>query len=574
MADVVGRKIHIEVRNNRCEMVAESDGPMLRSVLDNFLTVFEQVRRPKFGKGGKVRGYEFVKVRHDLYNRLDGTGLRFSFPRGLYSLFARTVARFGPNEDVLVRNTSTDDFGVPADEFDPRVLASVLRPDAPFDLREDQVLAVQKALHHRRGIIQMPTGSGKTEVMSAILRVVQRAHPGGAYSEPFRAVVIEPTDILVNKTVDRFNRYGLGAVRYKDVRDGSATDFRVLVAHPTSLLHDATEDPEVLSGIAAVMWDECQHCKCETWKALNELLPDCEYALGFSALAVSEDHIHETSLRALDFDEVLIVGATGPVIVNISPKYYIDKNILATPVVFQLSFRHGEGLYGCDDWTRLRREGIESEGRTELAARAVATFLAYGRRSLVLVGTKKQARDFASAFADLGVSDRVAVAFGAGDSHVVAPDGSLERYDGDDVVADFDAGDYSVLVSTSHLDEGVDLSNLDVAVLASGGKKDRRIVQRIGRALRSTKTGRYAYIVDFLDHGSGVLEKHSRMRMDLYLSTIRIPKELIHRDVSLADMESYFQAMEGIRRPTTLELLMDESRRVAGAGVPTVPATA
>lgn len=544
--------VHLTVRNNVCYLTSDENDFTLRSLLKNSLTIFTKERRFLGNPKAKNKRFQFMDVPVPLYTVLDRDNLVYCFPRGLYTLLTRNLDLYGGNLDVI--DESTDLYRIPNDEIRSIDIADVLRPNAPFSLRDDQILSVMKSLYHKRGIVQVPTGGGKTEIMSAIITILEERFPD------IRLTVIEPTDVLVNKTTDRFNGYGLNAVRYKDIRRDPDRDYNVLVAHPTSLLNDTEDDPAILERMAGVFWDECQHCRCETWKALNQRLWNCEYALGFSALAVDEDHIYETNLRVLDPDEVLIEGATGPVIVNISPKYYIDNNILATPVVLQLVNDLGKGLYGCNDWSKLRKVGIESEGRTRLTARAVAMFNRYERRALVLVGTKRQAYDIAAELAlEYDLSDQTAISFGAGQSYTVDPSGAKRTYDGEDVVRDFDEGRYSILISTSHMDEGVDLSNLDVAVLASGGKKDRRVVQRIGRALRNNKTGRYAYIVDFFDKGSGVLENHSNIRMNLYRKVIQIPRDLIYQSVeSVESFVPYFEALEGIVEASPSERLRDQ----------------
>ena len=194
-------------------------------------------------------------------------------------------------------------------------------------------------------------------------------------------------------------------------------------------------------------------------------------------------------------------------------------------------------------------------------------FTDYDRRVLILVGTKGQAKKIAQELAlEYDLADRVGISFGAGESHTVGYDGKFMPYTGEDIVRDFDEERFSILISTSHMDEGVDLSNLDVAVLASGGKKDRRIVQRIGRALRNNKTGKYAYIVDFFDQGSGVLENHSNLRMNLYKKTIQIPRDLIFQKVNTVNsFIPYFRALEGMVEESPSVRMMNEYKKLAQA---------
>jgi len=63
------------------------------------------------------------------------------------------------------------------------------------------------------------------------------------------------------------------------------------------------------------------------------------------------------------------------------------------------------------------------------------------------------------------------------------------------------------------MNEGVDFDNIDVAILATGGKSDKQFYQRIGRSMRVKEDKKESLIYDFFDEDDSVLEKHSRMRI-------------------------------------------------------------
>ena len=118
--------------------------------------------------------------------------------------------------------------------------------------------------------------------------------------------------------------------------------------------------------------------------------------------------------------------------------------------------------------------------------------------------------------------------------------------DNGDVFSKFGNGEYTILIGTSHLYEGVDVPNLDVIVLACGGKGERTQVQGIGRALRKTKSGKYAYIVDFTDTEDAILSRHSRMRMNRYVDIIGVPNEHIYKGISVDNLEEIFNMVTHI----------------------------
>lgn len=522
----------INVKNNVCCLDREDATDIqIRSVLFHYLSVTQRVKKPYY-VGRKVR-FRYEDERIDLYIEDEEKSDIYRFPRGLFELVDPDFKSL-----VKIEDASTHKYDLDLDFVSQTCVPSILRPEASFDLRDDQLLAVKKSLLLKRGVVQLPTGGGKTEVMAAIIKVLESKFPD------INILVIEPTDILVKKTSERLNDYHLNSEIYKNIRDCELSESSVIVSHTKSLLNDCEKDPDLLKHIDVVFWDECQHCRCDTWKRLNFCLSNIEYAIGLSALAVDEKHLYEKSLTNLSLDEALIIGATGRVIMHIPPRYYIDQKILATPVIFQLENQINKSLEKSDQWAQLRSEGIESDSRSLLTAQVIKMFHHFGRRILVLVGTKKQAKKVAEFLTSIGgLNVYTGVSFGGGQSFTVDDSGEFVPTNLD-IVSEFDKGNFSIIISTSHMDEGVDIKNLDVCVLASGGKKDRRIIQRIGRALRLTKTGSYAYIVDFFDEGSGILERHSRLRMKLFTDTVEVPKDLVFRRVSIDNALKNFKRLE------------------------------
>jgi len=80
-------------------------------------------------------------------------------------------------------------------------------------------------------------------------------------------------------------------------------------------------------------------------------------------------------------------------------------------------------------------------------------------------------------------------------------------------------GTEKVLISSSILDEGVDISGIDTLVLGAGGKSLRQTLQRVGRGLRKKKTGENKVdVYDFMDYTNKFLKNHSDERKKIYLN--------------------------------------------------------
>lgn len=74
------------------------------------------------------------------------------------------------------------------------------------------------------------------------------------------------------------------------------------------------------------------------------------------------------------------------------------------------------------------------------------------------------------------------------------------------------SGDVDVVVSTSILDEGVDVPNINAVIYARGGKSIRKLLQGIGRGLRKKEDGSTLRFYDFIDDTSVYLLEHSLKR--------------------------------------------------------------
>lgn len=82
------------------------------------------------------------------------------------------------------------------------------------------------------------------------------------------------------------------------------------------------------------------------------------------------------------------------------------------------------------------------------------------------------------------------------------------------------SGEYKVLCVTTIFDEGVDIPDLRAIIMAGGGKSDIKTMQRLGRGLRIAAGKRQVNIYDFMDACEAapgwVPAKHSRDRMSLF----------------------------------------------------------
>ena len=406
-----------------------------------------------------------------------------------------------------------------------------------IQLRDEQLTAISRALYFKRGIIQMPTGSGKSEVMCGIIESISLVY--GKYPT---VLIMEPTITLVNSMVSRFNKYDIPAVSYRENR--KIIENCVNICHPYSLSNDIDKDPHILDSVQILIGDESHHFSADQFRRPTYHMPNLVMSIGVSASVISQQHAGLSLLSSYNINEVLAFSATGPLIMNITAGALIDDNRLATPVLLMIDNQNKEYMYGKDpyNWHNVVKYHLESKYRNKLVVDCAQYFSSIGRKSLILVNTVRWSRALLKEFDSRNMSDITRASYGGGRFEYY--DGYDFRVDSGDVLSKFGSGEYSVLIGTTHLYEGVDVPNLDVIILAYGGKGERIQVQGIGRALRKTKTGKYAYIVDFLDNNDVILKSHSKKRLQRYRENTNISSDRTYLGIQPKDIPGIISRLE------------------------------
>lgn len=408
-----------------------------------------------------------------------------------------------------------------------------------IELANEQLIAVRKMIAVKRCLIQMPTGSGKTEVICAFLKIFNKLY--GYYPT---TVILEPTLVLVQGTLDRLSKYGIDGESYSNTRQIEKN--KIYVTHPTSMFNDKTKNDYLLDDVSILISDECHHMASEHSRSLTFNMPKLEYSVGVSASAIDIEHIYGKTLNDFSEREILSIGATGPLVMNVTSGYYIKKKMLATPILLRMKNICTENIHTSNivDWHKIREYRLQSDKRNRMLSCCAEFFMNHNRKVLILVSTREWTDQFLSIFDEYGLSSVTRASLG-GKTFRACVDGEIQNVK-EDVFGKYNSGEVKILIGTTHLYEGVDIPNLDVIILAYGGKGQRMHVQGIGRALRKTKTGKYAYIVDCTDDNDVVLSKHSSIRMNRYKEMIGITEDRIYDDVLVSDLEEIFGKLEDV----------------------------
>ena len=416
----------------------------------------------------------------------------------------RCEALHYPTLQALIAERSgeiTDEVPVPSTVHWSQASLPTLRPD------QERALAGWRAAG-RRGIVVMPTGTGKTEVALAAMQEAAVA-----------TLIVAPVRDLMYQWHRRIQR-GLGCDAgilgdaMHDVRPVTVTTYDSAYIHMADLG----------AHFGLVVFDEVHHLpgKIRREAALMCAAP---LRLGLTATPERTDGLHH------DLD-----GLIGPVafrmpVSDAKGSLLADYDVVRIPVAltprergsyeqagrevrnFIAAMRDKQPGYG---WQQLcaeagrdlaarqahkafrMRKAIEDRAQEKLRVLEDLFCLHAGERVIVFAGSNHVAQE---------VSRRFLV------PSILSHTGKSERMA---VLDGFEKGRFAALVANQVLDEGVDIPAAKVAVVIGGQASTRQAKQRLGRILRRCGDER-ATLYEVVCEDTGEVERsRSRRRSDAY----------------------------------------------------------
>lgn len=345
-------------------------------------------------------------------------------------------------------------------------------------LRDYQIEAINVGIRAGRGILDLAGGGGKTETIAGIIQVL------GLPS----LVITHRTELLYQTGTRIQNQTGI-IVGY--IGDGNWRPEKVTVAMIETLaMCERQELKKFLSRFDVLLIDETHLLAAKVFYNIIQSCPSY-FRFGFSATPLMRD----------DNRNLMVIGATGPIIFKVGAAQLIEEKVLAEPKVEFLRVDSGLPITG-ESYQEIYDQGItDNKFRNSLILKKVKEHKR--DQVLVLVRIIKHGRNLQTLFTKEGVKSE----FIWGDDEGDHRRNSLD---------DFKRRKLKVLVSSIILKEGVDIPAIDVLIVASGAKSKITTLQSLGRALRRTKRKTKALIVDFTDYNNQYLLKHSKRRLEIY----------------------------------------------------------
>lgn len=334
-----------------------------------------------------------------------------------------------------------------------------------FKYVNHQIEALKKMLRTSWGIIEMPTSSGKSEVIIAFIKATKL-----------------PTLVIVNRISlaiqlrDRLQKNEIEAEAiYGETSQKSKVD--VVIATIGSIGKITN-----LPYFKVLILDESHHASS---KKYQEFLKRTSYPLrfAFSATPSSGDKYKFATIRQY----------LGNIIYKTDVGKLIENEVIARPKI------HFVEIVGrsTKDWVSAYFINVvHNDERNKKIKELVEQ---HNLQTLILIRIIEHGKELNNLIPN--------------SVFVSGIDDAIYRKE---IIEKFENGEIPVIISSNIFNEGISINAIKLLIIASGGKSRIETIQKLGRGLRIKPDKSEVLVYDFLDTNNIFTERHSIIRKSIY----------------------------------------------------------
>lgn len=388
------------------------------------------------------------------------------------------------------------------------------------DSRDYQIDTMNKVISNKicgisfmRGVINIATNGGKTNIAMGIIKELypQLVENNGVFC--FITHSKEIARQAKSSIEDNLN------IDVGFIGDGK-WDVKAVTVVIITTLYSRRKKPEfkqLIPQIVGFVADECHHSSSTSWYDVLNLMTNAVIRLGLTGTVNKDNPVNEMRLYS----------CTGTIINKITNEFLIEKGFSAKPIciLFTVTTPELEGETYSDAYNM---GVVESEERLDYITQICEKETKSNNVVLILVEHLDHGKFIQEELEKLK-------------KRVFFTNGQLSSEVRQQLLNDLKDNKIDVLISTSILDEGVDVSNINAVIYARGMKSTRKLLQGIGRGLRKKEDGSKLRFYDFIDDMHTTLLNHSLSRYEVLKTEKFVVKSLDIEDymkMSWEDIES------------------------------------
>lgn len=468
--------VTIIVNNTRCKIINLNDQNISKE-LDAKLSY-------------AVQGFEFMRTRNNWDGRHRLITSTNTFPIGMLNAVKEIFNKFD-QPFTIQDNREKIVYGKPIEPL----------TKSKFKTREYQDNAISSCIKHGSGIIRMSTGAGKSFIIASVV----------AHFNVKAIIYVVSIDLLYQMVDTLRDSFGIeagiigdGKCEIKDINvmtiwsAGSAFERKLDQSNAEDItlskkrVDNRAEIRRLVQSAELMVLDECQYAGSDTFQFLSKESASAYHRFLFSGTPWRESG-----------DDILLEATAGRKIVDIDASFLIRKGYLVKP---HIVFKKVPPMRGVGKtYHQVYSNYItNNDTRNNMAISACKNFNKKGLKTLILIRNINHGEVISKRLTEEGIDHLF----------LSGKDDSKKREDG---IQRIKSGDVMVVIASTIFDIGIDIPSLDSLINLGGGKSTGKMLQRIGRAIRSHPGKTKAFIVDF-DDQCKYLRDHSKVRKKTAMS--------------------------------------------------------
>ena len=337
-----------------------------------------------------------------------------------------------------------------------------------------QQKVVEEAFSREQGVIQSPSGSGKTVIGLFLVAKCQQ-----------KALWITHTVDLLSQTVDKIETFlGIPKTEVGIIGDGYCEiGNNITVGLVQSLVKIPINN---LDQFGMIIVDEAHRVPTKTFlKIVNHL--SAKFCFGLTATAKRGDGL-----------EQILFDVIGPTVAVVEEKDLINENKIILPEVVQVPtlFKAVKN----EQYSKLLTELIEDRDRNRFIVQTIINTFNQG--------------DFGIVFTDRINHCHTLTTMLKSDLRVAAITGKTKNRH--ELFAKMKKGELDLIIATKLANEGLDVPLLNRLYLTTPTRSKIKIKQQLGRIMRQAGQKKAAFVYDFVDQQIATFRIHAKMRLKVY----------------------------------------------------------
>lgn len=346
----------------------------------------------------------------------------------------------------------------------------------------------------RHGAVEVGTGLGKSFV------IMQLAKELG-----LKTVVMTPSISIATQIYEEFvHHLGTRYVgKFFDGKKESKKLFTIAVDDSLTKIERGTEHWKNLCDAKVFIADESHLCPAKSLaKVCTGLLAAAPYRFFFSGTQMRNDGL-----------DLMLEAITGKIVFRMTVQEGVDQGWLAKPM-FRIVPYQSACRFDSRDANEMTRAHLYYEPTVNAKAGEIANLMVEGLNRQVVILIKELEQ-----FQWLKSYLRHEVRFAHGGVTKENQDKVPEEFwesDPKQLVKDFNAGQFPILVGTSCITTGTDIQTVGCIEYLQGGKSEIQLRQAVGRGTRKPEGKEDCFFFDFDCINVDVLHRHAEERQAIY----------------------------------------------------------